>query len=123
MAILIGLLAAWLFGLAPPAFGQDSKLIEAGKKEARVVVYGSLETVTAEGIKKAFEKKTGIQMDYWRGSSTEVMDRALSEYRVGKPIFDVVLTTGDHMHLMQKEGIFAKYNSPSARGLAKDEFR
>lgn len=122
MTNFIWLLVAWLFAfLSPSAFGQDAKLIVAAKKEGgKVLVYGSLETVTAEAIKKAFEKKTGIQMDYWRGSSTEVMDRALSEYRVGKPIFDVGLTTGDHMHLMQKEGIFAKYNSPSAGGFSKD---
>ena len=50
MANLIGLLVAWLFAfLSSSAFGQDAKLIEAAKKEGgKVVVYGSLETVTKE---------------------------------------------------------------------------
>jgi iron(III) transport system substrate-binding protein len=79
-----------------------------------------METFTADALKKAFESKTGIQMEYWRGGSTEVMDRVLSEHRVGKPLFDVVATTGDHMQLMFKEGAFTKYESPSLKGFAKD---
>ena len=59
-------------------------------------------------------------MEYWRGGSTEVIDRVLGEHRVGKPLFDAVATTGDHMHLMFKEGAFTKYESPSLKGFAKD---
>jgi iron(III) transport system substrate-binding protein len=119
-------ISTWWFALlvllvAPRAFGQGAKLLEAAKKEGgKVIVYTSMETFTADAIKKAFESKTGLQMDYWRGSSTEVMDRVLSEHRVGKPIFDVVATTGDHMQLMFKQGAFAKYESPSLQGFAKD---
>ena len=84
-ALLVGLLM--LFA-SETVFSQDAKLIDAAKKEGgKVIVYGSMETFTADAIKAAFEKKTGLEMEYWRGSSTEVMDRALSEHRVGKPIF------------------------------------
>jgi iron(III) transport system substrate-binding protein len=116
------LLFAWLALFASEtAFPQDAKLIEAAKKEGgKVIVYTSMETFTADAIKAAFEKKTGLQMEYWRGGSTEVMDRVLSEHRLGKPIFDVVATTGDHMHLMAKEGAFVKYESPSFKGFAKE---
>jgi iron(III) transport system substrate-binding protein len=119
--ILTLLLGSFLIFVAPSAFGQTGKLVEAAKKDGgKVIVYTSMETFTADALKKAFESKTGLQMEYWRGSSTEVMDRALSEHRVGKPIFDVVATTGDHMHLMAKEGAFVKYESPSLKGFAKD---
>ena len=118
--------STWLVGsllifIGPPAFGQTASLIEAAKKEGgKVIVYTSMETFTADALKKAFETKTGLQMEYWRGGSTEVIDRVLGEHRVGKPLFDVVATTGDHMHLMFKEGAFAKYESPSLKGFAKD---
>lgn len=116
--LLVGCL--WLF-VGSPAFGQTASLIEAAKKEGgKVIVYTSMETFTADALKKAFEAKTGLQMEYWRGASTEVIDRVLSEHRVGKPLFDVVATTGDHMRLMFKEGAFAKYESPSLKGFAKD---
>src|SRR5947209_5665460 len=48
------------------------------------------------------------------------MDRALSEYRAGKPLFDVILTNDNPMQIMFKEGIFAKYDSPSAKDFPKD---
>ncbi|MGH7816144.1 MAG: ABC transporter substrate-binding protein [Candidatus Binatia bacterium] len=106
---------------APAAFSQSAQSVAAAKKEGgKVIVYTSMETFTADALKKAFETKTGVQMEYWRGASTEIMDRVLSEHRVGKPQFDVVATTGDHMHLMFKEGAFAKYESPSLKGFAKE---
>ena len=86
-----------------------------------MIVYTSMETFTADALKKAFEAKTGLQMEYWRGGSTEVLDRSCcAEFRVGKPIFDVVAMTGDHMHVLAKEGVFTKYESPSFKGFAKD---
>ena len=83
------------------AFTQDPKLIEAAKKEGgRVTVYTTMESFTADAIKAAFEKKTGIQVEYYRGGITEVITRALSEHRAGKPALDVVGLPGDHMSLM-----------------------
>jgi len=122
MRRLLALCLGWLIiFVAPRAFGQTATLIEAAKKEGgKVIVYTSMETFTADALQKAFQSKTGLQMEYWRGGSTEVIDRVLSEHRVGKPIFDVVATTGDHMHLMAKEGAFIKYESPSLKGFAKD---
>ena len=115
------LLGSLLLLNAPAAFGQSAQSVAAAKKEGgKVIVYTSMETFTADALKKAFETKTGVQMEYWRGASTEIMDRVLSEHRVGKPQFDVVATTGDHMHLMFKEGAFSKYDSPSLKGFAKE---
>src|SRR2546429_7106113 len=105
MRRLSTLFFGWLliFG-APSAFGQTATLIEAAKKEGgKVIVYTSMETFTADALQKAFQSKTGLQMEYWRGGSTEVIDRGLGEHRVGKPIFRGVGATGDHMQLMFKE--------------------
>jgi iron(III) transport system substrate-binding protein len=106
---------------AGASFGQDAKLVEAGKKEGgKVVIYGSLESDSVDAVSKAFQKKTGIAVEYWRASATKVMDRAVSEYRAGKPGFDIILTNDNPMQLMLKEGIFAKYDSPSAKEFPKD---
>ena len=43
------------------------------------------------------------------------MDRVLAEHRAGKPLYDVILTNDNPMEIMQKEGIFAKYDSPAAK--------
>lgn len=106
---------------AGPAFSQTASLIQAAKEEGgNAVGYGSLESSTAAAISSAFQKKTGLTMDYWRASATKVLDRALSEYRAGRPLFDVVLTNADPMHILLKANIFARYESPSDKNFPKD---
>ncbi len=103
------------------ALAQDRQLTDAAKKEGgKVVVYGTLEQQPAAEIQKAFERRTGIVLEYWRASATKVLDRSLTEYRAGKPMFDVVIGPPDAMRIMRKEGIFAKYDSPSAKDFSKD---
>jgi len=60
-------------------FAQDAKLIAEGKKEGKVVIYGSMEQDIFEGVRLSFEKKTGISAEYWRASGASVLERALSE--------------------------------------------
>jgi len=103
-------------------FAQDAKLIEAAKKEGgKVVAYGSLENTAIDPITEAFEKKTGIKVEYFRASATKAMERALTELRAGKAIFDVMVNNSGAIEIMRKENIFAKYISPSAAGFPKDE--
>lgn len=105
---------------AAPALAQDAKLIEAGRKEGRLVLYGTMQTDIFELLHKAFQKKTGIAVDYWRTSATRVTERALSESRAGKALFDLVMSTEDTMRIMQREGILAKYDSPMSRDFPRD---
>ena len=116
---LVALLALLIF-MPGQTFGQSAKLVEAGKKEGKVVAYGSLESDTFDAIAKAFTKKTGIEVEYWRASATKVMDRAVTEYRAGKPLFDVIVINDNPLQLMQKQGVFAKYDSPAAKEFPKD---
>ena len=101
--------------------GQDAKLVDAAKKEGgKVVVYGSLENDTMDLISAAFKKKTGLDVDFWRDSANKVTDRVAAEFRAGKPQADVVLTTTSTMRLSQKDGLLAKYDSPSAKAFPED---
>ena len=101
-------------------FSQDSKLVDAAKKEGgKVVIYGSLENDTMDLIAAALKKKTGLEVDYWRDAANKVTDRVATESRAGKPLYDVVLTTKSTMQLIQKDGFLAKYDSPSARAFPK----
>ena len=88
--------------------------VAAAKKEGRVVVYGSVVPQAIEELHKNFEKRYDIKVDYWRGSSTAVAERAQSEWRAGRPAFDVVESSWDVMLLMKKEGIFTRYIPPSS---------
>ena len=95
------------------AFAQQAN-VEAGKKEGKVVVYGSVVPQAMEGLHQAFKKKYGIDVEYWRGSSTQVSERALSEWRAGRPGFDVVEGNRGVQLIMKEEGLFAKYVPPAA---------
>jgi len=104
------------FGLslpAIPAFAQSPQLLDAAKKEGKAVIYGSLESDTMDAILQGFKKKTGIDAEYWRASATKVMDRAMTEFRAGKAAADAIVAADNVMRLMQKDGFFQKYDSPT----------
>lgn len=88
--------------------------VATAKKEGRVVVYGSVVPQAMEALHRNFENKFQIKVDYWRGSSTAVAERAQTEWRAGRPAFDVVESSWDVMALMKKEGTFARYVPPSS---------
>ncbi len=111
----IGIFAALIFLAGDVALAQAKPITDAARQEGKVVAYGSLESGTVEALRQAFQRNTGLELEYWRASATKVLDRALSEYRAGKPIFDVVLTNSAPMHVLEQAGIFAKYDSPAAK--------
>ena len=88
--------------------------VASAKKEGKVIVYGSVVPQAMEELHKGFEKKYDIKVEYWRGSSTAVAERAQTEWRAGRPGFDVVESSWDVMILMKKEGLFARYVPPSS---------
>jgi iron(III) transport system substrate-binding protein len=105
-----------------PVLAQDAKPIEAAKKEGgKVVLYGSLETPVVDAVIAAFRKKTGLNAEYWRASAMSVMNRSMSEYRAGSPLFDIVLNNSDPLLIMANEGMIAKYDSPTAAKYPKDQ--
>lgn len=109
-----GALALLLLGLfALPAHAQVANT-EAAKKEGRVVVYGSVVPQAMDDLHRGFERKYGVKVEYWRGSSTKVADRALNEFRAGRPGFDVVEGNRGVMLIMKSDGLFAKFVPPSS---------
>src|SRR6476660_8196346 len=76
------LASTFFFAFSAELFAQSAAVIESAKKEGgKVVAYGSLESEAFDAIKAGFEKKTRLQLEYWRASGTKVMDRAVSEYQ------------------------------------------
>ncbi len=117
---VLAAIAAFLLCLPRIVFAQDARLLADAKKEGRVVIYGSLETDIFDDIKKAFEKKTGIAVDYWRASAASLTDRAIGEHRSNKVQSDVIVTNSTPMLIMLKENVFQKYISPASKDFAPD---
>jgi iron(III) transport system substrate-binding protein len=113
LAVAIGITA--LMALAPGAGAQEvpKEVLEAARKEGKVMIYGSIESEVMQAAQRAFEAKYGVKTEYWRASSTKVMDRVLTESRAGKPLFDVVLTNATPMRILKQDGVFTRYEPPA----------
>jgi iron(III) transport system substrate-binding protein len=95
-----------------PASGQPVN-IDAAKKEGRLVIYGTVVPQVMKLIQNGFETKYGIQIDYWRADATKVIDRVLTEWRSGKPGFDIVIGARGPLALGKEEGVYAKFTPAS----------
>jgi iron(III) transport system substrate-binding protein len=113
-------LLVMVFFAAASVHAQSAKAIEAGKKEGKAVAYGSLESDNMDAVVQAFQKKTGITIEYWRASATKVMDRAMSEFRAGKPLADLIVTNDNPLRLMEQQNFFQKYESPTSKEFPKE---
>jgi len=109
-----------LGALAWAATAGAQSVVEAAKKEGKVVIYGSLESGIMAEIEKAFTKKYGIPIEYFRAASNKTLDRVLTEARVGRTLSDVVVTNSGPMQLLRTEKIFAKYVSPESERYPDD---
>ena len=116
------LLACWGLLYRAETLRAQSPNMDAARKEGKVVVYGIVVPQAMAALHKGFEKKYGIRVDYWRGSTTKVMDRALNEWRAARVGFDVVDGTQGAQFLMRQEGVFAGYAPPSSRNFP-DQFK
>jgi iron(III) transport system substrate-binding protein len=113
MVFLVRAIFLCLVGWSMPLHAQTVD-IDAAKKEGKVVVYAAVPPQTMKVINDPFEKKFGIKVEYWRASTTGILERALNEWRVGKPGFDVVEGNKGPQLILQKEGAFDKFLPPSA---------
>ena len=83
-------------------------------------MFGTLENDIAGAVHKGFEAKYGIKTNYFRGSSTVIIDRVTSEHRTGKMSADAVFATAEPMKFINKEkGLLVRYVSPSAKDYNK----
>jgi iron(III) transport system substrate-binding protein len=108
-----GMLGAIFLGFIPAvAFPQGH--LQKAQKEGEVVVYGANLNATMDPMHRAFEKKHGVTVKYWRGASTAVAVRATSEWRSGRPEFDVVQGNRGLQLIMANEGLFDRHETPWA---------
>ena len=118
--VLQGLIAAPLalpplrqpaLAAAPPAAKVTPELIEAARKEGKVVWYTSVDLPVAERVSKAFEAKyAGIAMRVERTGAERVFQRISQEY--GSKIYAVdCVNSSDAAHFIvwRREGMLAPY--------------
>jgi iron(III) transport system substrate-binding protein len=97
-----------------------AKLVAGAKKEGAVNVYTS-ETVEDIGaLSQAFEAKYGVKLKLWRGSSEDILQRAVVEARGGRFDADVFETGATAMESLHRELLLQRIDSPTAADLARE---
>lgn len=110
------LLAALFFFWVNSASAQDASLVEAAKKEGKVVWYTSLALPSSTMIANLFMNKyRGIEVEVHRTGSQRVLQRVMQEVSAGIKNVDIIHTSdGGHFVLLKKKTLLAKY---APRGL------
>ena len=96
---------------APPSEAITPQLIEAAKKEAKVVVYSAMDLPVGEKLGKAFEAQyPGIQVQIERSGSERLFQRIDQEFASGIRAADVVNSSdASHFITWKKNGWLAPF--------------
>lgn len=110
-------IALCLAATVRPVLAQESSpaLVEAARKEGKVMLYSGLITPTLRSIKAAFEKKyPGITLEVLSLSTAPMMNRITSETAAGRHLADVVAFDSKWYPQLLDKGLFARYDTPQA---------
>jgi len=110
-AVALGLSSTKVLAAAPPATAVTPALIEAAKKEGKVVYYTSIDLPLAEGIAKAFEARyPGITVRVERTGAERVFTRIGQEYASNVHAVDVVNSSdAAHFIIWKRQGLLAPF--------------
>jgi iron(III) transport system substrate-binding protein len=109
-----GLIVLAVLSLAAAAGAQDTRLVEAARKEGTVVWYTSLALPTAEKVARAFEAAyPGIKVDVNRTGSERILQRVMQELAANIKTVDVIHTSdAGHFVLLKNKKLLAKHTPP-----------
>jgi iron(III) transport system substrate-binding protein len=100
-----------LEGLDPDA--RRERLIElAGEEGGSFNAYGSTNLDDIFPMLDEFTDATGIDVNYYRASSSDILQRVLQEADASFPGADLVFTNGPELTVIDQEGLLAPLNSP-----------
>lgn len=106
----------------PPGYPADyAKLIEAGKKEGKVVVYATTDAAAAGPLVKDFQSLyPGIQVEYSDLNSTELYNRFIAEAAAGSGTGDLMWSSAMDLQIkLVNDGRAETYASPEISSLPK----
>ena len=92
---------------------RTQRLIDGAKREGFVTLYSSAVIADTNAIIQAFEQKYGVQVRLWRGSSDDILRRAVTEARGERYEADLAETAGDSMEGLQRERLLGEVSSPA----------
>jgi len=100
------------------AHAQDAKVVEAARKEGKVVWYTSLVLPSAERVAKLFEAAyPGVKVEVHRTGSERILQRVMQELQANIKNVDVIHTSdAGHFVLLKDKKLLAKYTPAGVEG-------
>ncbi len=113
-----------IFGLAASVLAQDAALVQAARKEGKVVWYTSLALPSSTAIAHYFQNKyKGVEVEVQRTGSQRVLQRVMQEATAGIKNVDIIHTSdAGHFELLKQKGMLLKY-TPEAVSAFPDGFK
>jgi ABC-type Fe3+ transport system substrate-binding protein len=89
-----------------------ARLIEGAKKEGTVSLYGSSVAEDMNPVTDAFKRKYGINVEYWRASSENLVQRTVTENRAGRCQVDAFATVAAELEALHREKLLQAVKTP-----------
>ena len=99
------------------------RLIDGAKKEGAVSVYGSTVAEDMNPIIDAFKKKYGIDFQYWRASSENLVQRTVAENRAGRCTVDAFASVAAELEALHREKLLQAVKTPLTAALMPQALR
>jgi iron(III) transport system substrate-binding protein len=138
-ASVLALLGCWVACAATPAAAQSAgtlaqlaayagpdrtaRLVAGAKQEGAVNVYTSATVEDVAALSAAFEKKYGVKLNAWRGSSENILQRGVVEARGNRFDVDAFETGATAMESLYREKLLQQVASPAFADLAPAAIR
>src|SRR5262245_51808304 len=97
---------------------RTQRLIAGAKKEKSITVYGSTVAEDMRPVSDAFRKRYGIDFQYWRASSEQLVQRAVNENRAGRCAADAFATVAAELETLHREKLLLAVKTPATADLA-----
>lgn len=121
LALVVGLVF-WLSG-GPAAAGDPPKeLVEAAKKEGKLIYWGT-DAETGPKFSKAFEAKYPFmkgKIEFWDAKSHEVIERIITEAKAGRFSADFISISEDWLNRLTEAGLLLKYDWANVKAWGGD---
>ena len=100
--------------LLSSAYGADApnewnKIIEAAKKEGKIVAGGPPTAVLRKQFKETFESRFGIELELLSAPGPQNAQRAISEFKAGVKYFDVLHGCSGTLEPLKNENMLAPF--------------
>jgi iron(III) transport system substrate-binding protein len=99
------------------------RLTEGAKKEGSLALYTSRVAEDTTPVIDAFTKRYGVDVQVWRASNRQVLQRVVQERRAGRCAVDVVSSGTPVLEPMHREGLLQAVKSPTMAELMPQALR